>query len=86
MRVFSVLQLCLTLCYLMDSSVHGIFPLKQYWSVLPFPTPWDLFPTQGLNPSPLHLLHWQADSLPLGSPYVCSRWQEKGRAFSYVML
>ena len=30
-----------------------------------------IFPTQGLNPRPLHLLHWQADSLPLchlGSP------------------
>ena len=24
-----------------------------------------IFPTQGLNPSLLHLLHWQADSLPL---------------------
>ena len=32
------------------------------------------FPTQGLNP---HLLHWQADSLPLwhlGSPYVNLIW------------
>ena len=30
-----------------------------------------IFPTQGLNPRLLHLLHWQADSLPLshlGSP------------------
>ena len=30
-----------------------------------------IFPTQGLTPRPLHLLHWQADSLPLshlGSP------------------
>ena len=36
---------------------------------MPFPSPEDL-PTQGLNP---HLLHWQADSLPLchqGSPRV----------------
>ena len=24
-----------------------------------------IFPTQGLNPRLLHLLHWQADSLPL---------------------
>ena len=30
-----------------------------------------IFPTQGLNPRLLHLLHWQVDSLPLsylGSP------------------
>ena len=25
----------------------------------------EIFPTQGLNPSPLHLLHWHTDSLPL---------------------
>ena len=32
----------------------------------------EIFLTQGSNPSPLCLLHWQADSLPLshqGSPY-----------------
>ena len=27
-----------------------------------------IFPTQGLNPRLLHLLHWQADSLPLAPP------------------
>ena len=27
-----------------------------------------MFPTQGLNPCLLHLLHWQADSLPLTPP------------------
>ena len=27
-----------------------------------------IFPTQGLNPSLLHLLHWQVDSLPLAIP------------------
>ena len=34
-----------------------------------------IFPTQGLSPSILCLLQWQADSLPLhrlGSPYVCA--------------
>ena len=33
----------------------------------------EIFPTRGLNPPLLHLLHWQADSLPpryLGSPYL----------------
>ena len=32
---------------------------------------WGIFPTQGANPSLLHLLYWQADSLllrHLGSP------------------
>ena len=28
----------------------------------------ELFPTQGLNPRLLHLLHWQVDSLPLAPP------------------
>ena len=27
-----------------------------------------IFPTQGLNPHPLCLLHWQADSLPPAPP------------------
>ena len=36
----------------------------------------EIFPTQGLNPRLLSLLHWQADSLPLhhlGSPFPLSR-------------
>ena len=48
------------------SSVHGILR-HEYWSGLSFPPRGDL-PNPGLNP---HLLHWQADSLPLshqGSP------------------
>ena len=28
----------------------------------------EIFPTQGLNPSLLHLLHWQVESLPLAPP------------------
>ena len=47
------------------------FPRQEYWSVLPFPTPGDLS-TQGSNLCLLHLLHWQADSLPLvplGTPW-----------------
>ena len=37
------------------------FSRQEYWSGLPLPSPGDL-PSQGSNP---HLLHWQADSLPL---------------------
>ena len=67
---FSWVQLCATL-----------WPTR-------LPCPWDspdkktgvgchpllqgIFPTQGLNPHLLHLLHWQAGSLPLvppGKPY-----------------
>ena len=42
------------------------FSRQIHWSGLPFPTPRDL-PNSGIeNSSPLHLLHWQADSLSLG--------------------
>ena len=37
---------------------------EQYESVLPFPTPGDLR-NLGTEPTSLHLLYWQADSLPL---------------------
>ena len=37
------------------------FSRQEYWSGLPYSPP-GIYPTQGLN---LHLLHWQADSLPL---------------------
>ena len=40
------------------------FPRQEYWSGLPYPSP-RIFPTQGLNLHLLHLLHWQAGSLPL---------------------
>ena len=50
------------------------FSRQEYWRGLPLPTP-GIFLTQGAN---LHLLHWQADSLPLnhlGSPiYSLTIW------------
>ena len=39
---------------------------QEYWSGLPFPPPGAL--SQGSNWHLLHLLHWQADSLPLVTP------------------
>ena len=39
------------------------FSRQEYWSGLPSPPPGDLL-SQGWNPHLLHLLHWQADSLP----------------------
>ena len=49
------------------SSVHGILQARiQEWiATLSFR---GLFPTQELNLCLQHLLHWQADSLPLVSP------------------
>ena len=69
--LYSVTKLCLTLCNSMEysppgSSVHR-FSRQESWSGLPFPT-LRIFPTQGLKPCLLCLLHWQADSLPLAPP------------------
>ena len=43
------------------------FSRQEYWSGLPCPPP-GIFPSQGLNPCLLHLLHWQAGSLSLMPP------------------
>ena len=66
-------QLCLTLCYPIDChlrgpSVHGIFQARVLERVA-IPTLRYLpIPTKGSSPCLLHLLHWQADSLPLMPP------------------
>ena len=73
-------QLYLTLCNPMDcslpiSSVHGIFQariLEGKNALLQ-----GISPTQGLNPHPLCLLIWQANSLPQvppGKPTIHSLW------------
>ena len=69
LAVYVCIQSCLTLCDPMDCVTHQAplsmeFCRQEYWSGLSFPTPGD-FPTQELNPRLLHLLCWQADSLPL---------------------
>ena len=43
------------------------FSRQEYWSGLPCPPPGDL-PHLGIKPVSLHLLHWQAGSLPLVPP------------------
>ena len=53
-------------------SAHGKFPGKNTGAGCHFLLQ-GIFPTQGLNPCLLHLLHWQAGSLPLshlGSPHT----------------
>ena len=70
--ICSVTQSCLTLCDPIDcslpgSSVHGILQARILeWAAI-FPLQ-GIFPTQGLNLHLLHLLHWQADSLPRVPP------------------
>ena len=41
------------------------FSSQEYWSRLPYPPPGDL-PDPGIEL--LHLLHWQAGSLPVAPP------------------
>ena len=49
-----------------QASLSMEFSRQKYWSRLPFPSAGDL-PDPGMEPRSLasHLLHWQADSLPL---------------------
>ena len=62
-------QPCPTLCHPMDysppgSSVHGLLQGRILeWVAMPSSR--GSFLTQGSNPHPLYLWHWQADSLPL---------------------
>ena len=67
-----LLQSCLTLCDLMDSSqpgssVHGILQARILKWVATSSSR-GIFLTQGSNPCFLCLLHWQAGSLPLVPP------------------
>ena len=74
-----VVQSCPTLCNSMDcrspgSSVHGDSPGKNP-GVACHDLLQGIFPTQGLNPCHLCLLHWQAGSLPLVPPGKLHSWK-----------
>ena len=43
------------------------FPMQEYWSGVPFPSPGDL-PDPDIKAKSLCLLHWQAESLPTAPP------------------
>ena len=61
------------------------FSRQEDWRELPFPSP-GIFLTQGLNP---HLLHWQADSLPLelpGKPFESSLLGMKTSQFDCFLV
>ena len=45
------------------------FSRKEYWTGLPFPSPWDL-PDPGIEPMSLVSPTLQADPLPPGKAYV----------------
>jgi len=52
------------------------FSRQEYWNELPCPPPGDLHNPR-IEPTFLHLLHWQADSLPLApprKPIMLYRW------------
>ena len=85
------LQSCPTLCDPMDyrppgSFVHGIIR-NEYWRGCHFLLQ-GVFPTQGLNPCPLCLLHWQAGSLttvPPGEPTVGQNHLTQGLFYNKVL-
>ena len=67
-------KVCVCVCVLCDPEDRSLpdplsmeFSRQEYWSRLPFPTP-RIFLIQGSNRCPLHLLHWQGDSLPTVPP------------------
>ena len=65
---FSSVRLCANLWTVAHQTSRSMgFSRQEYWSRLPCPPPGDL-PTQGLKLCLLHLLHWQACSLPLMPP------------------
>ena len=66
-----LLTLCKPMaCSLLVSFVYAIFPGKNTRVSCHFLLQ-GIFPTQGLNLCLLHLLHWEADSLPLAPPGKC---------------
>ena len=74
---FSCVQLFATLWAVAHQAPLSMdFSRQEYWSGLPCPPSTGVFPTKGLNPRLLHLLHWQVRSLPQvppGKPWVSSR-------------
>ena len=75
---FSCIWLCATLWTVGSQAPLSMeFSMQEYWSKLPFLLQ-RIFPTQGLNPGLLYLLHWQVGSLPLAPPL---KSKENGELF-----
>ena len=71
--MLSCVQLFVTprTCSLPASSVYRLFQARILEQVA-ISSSRGIFPTQGSNPSLLHLSHWQADSLALCHQYIYS--------------
>ena len=70
-REYKVAQLCLTLCNLIDYTHQAplsMDSLGKNTGVCCHALLQGVFPTQGLNPHLLRLLHWQSGSLLLAPP------------------
>ena len=85
-----VLQSCQTLCNAMDCSppgspVHGIFQARILEWVTYHALLQGIFPIQGSNPSLLHRLHWQADSLLL-APSEKPEMSDKDKYYCVIYL
>ena len=85
-----VTQSCSTLCNPMDcsppgSSIHGDSPGKTT-GVGCHALLQGIFRTQGSNPCLLHLLHWQAGSLPLTPPEKSSPTPRNKTKLSFTDL
>ena len=66
---FCCVQLFVILCAVARQAPLSMgFSRQEYWSGLPCPPPGDLPPPRESNPHLSHLLHRQADSLPLAPP------------------
>ena len=64
-QVLSNIRLFATPCTIAFQGPLSVgFSWQEYWSGLPFPPAGDV-PRPGIELHLLHLLHWQADSLPL---------------------
>ena len=75
-------------CSLPGSSVHGDSPGKNTGAGRQALFQ-GIFPTQGRNPDLLHLLHWQAGSLPLaphGKPIAKFYLIVTGKEFLHLCL
>ena len=64
-------------------SAYGLLPPRLLSLGCHF-LPWGIFPTQGLNPHLLLLLHWQADCLPLATPYSLKEWTPQKQQIVFI--
>ena len=79
-----VTQSCPTLCECHGLSLSMEFSRQEYCSGLLFPSP-EYCPNPGIEQRLLHILHWQADSLPLShlGSHGGSQWEHYSCNYSH---